>query len=67
MDDRRLFDVNMSLKHSEDRLLVEITKKLTHSGLYSKVKEAIESKHDFLKGLSGLRVIDIKMENPNFN
>jgi len=67
-DDRRLFDVFISLKTiPEDRLLIEVTKKLTHSALFNVAKQALESKYDFLKGLSGLRVNEIKMVNPYYN
>lgn len=66
-DDKRLFDIYVSFKdYPDERLLVEISKKLTYAALYNNVKQALESKYDHLKGLTGLRVTEIKMLNPNF-
>ena len=52
----------MSLKNkTEDRFLIEITKKTTYKILCERIKVSLEERYDHLKGLRGLRVMEIKV------
>jgi hypothetical protein len=60
-DDKRLFDVYVSLTNMpEERLLIDITRKQTMSGFFRTVRESLESKYAHLNGLKRLRIKEMK-------
>jgi len=64
-DDKRLFDVFVSvsdLKH--DRLLIEVTEKQDSMTFQDRIKESLELRYDYLNGLNGLRLKNIRVHNP---
>ena len=63
-DNKKIFDIYMSLKtNPKERLLIEIMQHENFTSLYSRIKESLEIKYDYLKGLKGLRVIDMRKQN----
>lgn len=67
-DDKRLFDVYVSMVNTlDERLLIEITQKQTLSGFYRSVRAALESKYPHLNGLKGLRIKEMKVAAKNSN
>jgi hypothetical protein len=60
-DDKRLFDVYVSLiSMPDERLLIEITQKQSMAGFFRHVREALETKYNHLNGLKGLRIKEMK-------
>lgn len=56
-DDRRLFEIYLSLKSNPDeRMLVNISKRQTMQELYKEIVETLEIKNEHLRGLRGLRI-----------
>lgn len=63
-DNKKIFDIYMSLKNKpEERLLIEIMQHENFDSLYQRIKESLEIRYDYLKGLKGLRVIEMKKVN----
>ena len=60
-DDRRLFDVFVSLSDMvTERMLVEITQKQSFQMFSATIEEALQLRYEHLKGLKGLRVRDMR-------
>lgn len=56
-DDRKLFDIMISLQSKpDDKNLIEITMKQDFNNLLQRIRETFEMMNDDLKGLQGLRV-----------
>ena len=59
-DDKKLFDVYVSLKDMKDeQLMIEIYSKQTLADLHSNIRQLLESKYEHLNGLKGLRISEI--------